>query len=76
MECMVDMDIHHMVMDMVAATMEVVAITDLQTDPIDQDLNILSQDRTDQQQNRLDHLWGDLQRCQTDHQWVDLRVCR
>lgn len=57
---MADMDIH--IMGMVADIMvevttvadiiEEVVITDLQTDPIDQDLRILSQDRTDQ---RLDH---------------------
>ena len=57
---MADMDIH--IMGMVADIMvevttvadiiEEVVITDLQTDPIDQDLRILLQDRTDQ---RLDH---------------------
>jgi hypothetical protein len=52
---------------MVADTMEVVVTIDLQTDPIDQDLNILSQDRTDQQQCRLDQLGRDLL---PDHQEV------
>jgi hypothetical protein len=72
---MADMGIHIMGMvadimvegTMVADTMEVVVTIDLQTDPIDQDLNILSQDRTDQQQCRLDQLGRDLL---PDHQEV------
>ena len=69
---------------MVEGIMEVVATivpltTDLQTDPIDQDLKTLLQDRIDQRPNHPDLLVSDLlpdhqDQCQVD-QWVDHQVC-